>query len=78
MTTKRELPNDDNPAVNAKGTVNPSDNPMILPVSALLMLEPIYLHIANYFRTDQVPLVIPFEILAALAPAHIISVAPCS
>jgi len=39
VTTSRELPNPDNPAVKAKGTVNPSDNPTILPVSSTPAIE---------------------------------------
>ena len=69
MTTSRELPNPDNPAVNAKGTVNPSDNPTILRIRSTPAIERWYcedLHIPHDLRRDKIPLVFAFQILATL------------
>jgi hypothetical protein len=57
VTTKLDDPSVDSPAVNAKGTVNPSDNPMMLHHTkcqrrALILLIP------HDLWTDQMPLIV--------------------
>lgn len=74
VTTNRELPKPDSPAVRANGTVRPSDKPTMLKESAK---RPVSVrkaidggsssHIPDHLGADQIPLIIPFQILAALA-----------
>lgn len=67
VTTSLEDPNEDRPAVKAKGTVKPSDNPMILLNQLLLSIPWLqHLHIPDDLGADQVPLIVALEILAAL------------
>jgi hypothetical protein len=60
VTTNLELPNPDKPAVKAKGTVNPSDNPTILLISFTRLFSHSHLHIPDHLGRDQIPLILPF------------------
>jgi hypothetical protein len=59
VTTNREEPIEDRPAVRAKGTVSPSERPIMLARSAQVILFDI--HVPNDGGVDQVPLV--FDLL---------------